>query len=290
MWGMKDDNESLPTPRLDIEAARILEEEAQEQTLEEKQRGLPERLQNKIYKWERDFVNDLEEFGPNLEELRRDGRSVIRDDDGYAVWTDLSTWEHRNVVSMIQRFFTAWTFRYVLLDVRALESTIYVTASEQGYMMRVAHMALYGPSRLDGDGSIRTHNFENMNPHVVFQLCWDQSIKNAKAAVNEMMNYAGIEEYSALGRPYVAYLIKICRTANVEYAPIYGFDVYEVHQGQTTPDDPTLEYRVGGNEYGAITVAPRELDLEECNPTFGFTLGQIRQTLERWGTAFVNPP
>eukprot|EP00980_Cylindrotheca_fusiformis_P018465 scaffold6103_cov116-Cylindrotheca_fusiformis.AAC.11 len=151
MWGMKDDNESLPTPRLDIEAARILEEEAQEQTLEEKQRGLPERLQNKIYKWERDFVNDLEESGLTWEVLRLDGRSVIRDDDGYAVWTELSTEEHQDVVFMIQRFFTEWRFRYVLLDVTALKSTIYVTASEQGYMRRVAHMALYGPSRLDGE-------------------------------------------------------------------------------------------------------------------------------------------
>jgi hypothetical protein len=38
---------------------------------------------------------------------------------------------------------------------------------------------------------------------------------------------------------------------------VYGFDVYEVRQGERTPDDPTSTYGVGGDENAHIGVLQR---------------------------------
>lgn len=46
-------------------------------------------------------------------------------------------------------------------------------------------------------------NKQHMNPHIIAQL-----IANEAMAVDDRMNHAGVAEYSGLGSPNVAYLIK----------------------------------------------------------------------------------
>jgi hypothetical protein len=282
--GEEEKKENSPTGRV-TGAARTLQEQAQGQSLEEMQRGLPGEIKKKKYKCERDLLNDLEE-------LCRDDLQIIRNKDGYAVWREMPGEEHRVAVKEIERLFNKWKLEHSLQAETEKESNIFVAESAQGNAKRVADLGLYGPSRLTEDGRIRKHGRKCMNPHVIFQLSWGGDIEDEKAAVEDMMNYAGKGDYLALERPYVAYLIKILRKDKTKDSSVYGFDVYEIRRDRTTPDDPTVQYRVGGNQEGVITVTARELDLapSESTLSFTFTIDQIRQELEDLDVAFVQPP
>jgi hypothetical protein len=93
---------------------------------------------------------------------------------------------------------------------------------------------------LDADGDIVSINGQEVNPYVIFQFSWKNSIAYEKDAVDDIMEYAGVGRYEGLGRPNVAYLIKARHTGNRIDAAVYGFDVYQVRQGQHTANDPYL--------------------------------------------------
>lgn len=276
----EEKKESSPAGRI-TRAER--KEESQEQTLEEMQRGLPEEIKKKKYERELDLLNDLEE-------LCRDDLQIIRNKEGYAVWREMPGEEHRVAVKKIEQLFNRWKLEHGVEVETEKESNIFVAESGQGNAKRVADLGLYGPSRLE-DGEIRLHGRKCWNPHVIFQLSWGNEIEDEKAAVDDMMNCAGKGDYLALGRPSVAYLIKILRKDKAKDAAVYGFDVYEVRQDQTA-DDPDIEYRVGGTQEGKITVTASDLDLgpSESDRSFTFTLDQIRQKLESLDVEFVQPP
>eukprot|EP00980_Cylindrotheca_fusiformis_P018809 scaffold6272_cov86-Cylindrotheca_fusiformis.AAC.1 len=137
-------------------------------------------------------------------------------------------------------------------------------------------MSLFGPNRLDEDGSIRGQDYEPMNPHVVIEISLTSSFsKKQQSAILDMMAFAGKGDYAALGRPNVAYLIDVLHTNDSPRAddPVYGFNVYQVRQidlapnialtqtlrdelfpeHREDPNDPqnrpdVERYRVGGNE------------------------------------------
>ncbi|KAL3912079.1 MAG: hypothetical protein SGARI_001333 [Bacillariaceae sp.] len=248
------------------------------------QRGLPEEIKKKKYERELDLLNDLEE-------LCRDDLQIIRNKEGYAVWREMPGEERRVAVKKIEQLFNRWKLEHGVEAETEKESNIFVAESEQGNAKRVADLGLYGPSRLQ-DGEIRLHGRKCLNPHVIFQLSWGNEIEDEKAAVDDVMNYAGKVDYLALGRPSVAYLIKILLKDKAKDAAVYGFDVYQVRQDQTA-DDPDIEYRVGGTQEGKITVTASDLDLEpssESDRSFTFTLDQIRQKLESLDVDFVQPP
>eukprot|EP00980_Cylindrotheca_fusiformis_P018810 scaffold6272_cov86-Cylindrotheca_fusiformis.AAC.2 len=72
----EEKNESSPA-RFVAEAAKTGEEEVQEElSLEKKQEGLPKEIKRKEYKWERDLLDDLEEFGLD------DYKHIILDNNG----------------------------------------------------------------------------------------------------------------------------------------------------------------------------------------------------------------
>jgi hypothetical protein len=111
---------------------------------------------------------------------------------------------------------------------------------------------------------------------------------NEKWAIDDMMNYAGMGEYIHHGRPNVAYLLQAlrrCGTSDDE-APVYGFDVFQVEQDQTTPEEPTMKYRccVAGvqQEDTVISIPPASMGLagdEEGEP-FTIALSHIREVLD----------
>ena len=127
---------------------------------------------------------------------------------------------------------------------------------------RCPDFAIYGPDRLTG-GEIRIVNEDVMNPHVIIQFSWTNSLANETCAVNDMMNFAGIDEYIHLGRPNVAFIIKALRRGTKSEAPVYGFDVFQVGQDQLTPDEPTMKYRVGGQEDTVISITPASMGLAD---------------------------
>eukprot|EP00980_Cylindrotheca_fusiformis_P011264 scaffold2594_cov85-Cylindrotheca_fusiformis.AAC.6 len=240
-------------------------------------------MKQRRYKWERDLLNDMVEFG-----LR--DYHIIRDKDGHAVWREMPGTEHNSVVLLILNLFNNWRFT-LGLQVRAyMGQNVLVSDSEQGNAIRLPDVGVWGPTRLSGTRIIRGQGGNPMNPHVIIEVSLIKHIDDEKAAINDVMNHAGIGEYAALGRPNVAYLIKVLQTEPPLDSPVYGFDVYEVRQDQRTPDNPTLQYRVGGNEDVAITITAEDLGLENPPPDHVFTVpfARIRLVLERCGVEFVD--
>jgi hypothetical protein len=66
-----------------------------------------------------------------------------------------------------------------------------------------------------------------------------------------------------------------------------GFDIYQVRrQGEHTPTDPNLTYRVGGQEDVQITVNPVDMGLDVEGP-LTIAVDDIRQVPQELGVAFV---
>jgi hypothetical protein len=86
----------------------------------------------------------------------------------------------------------------------------------------------------------------------------------------------------------VAYLIKALRRGTSLEAPVYGFDIYQVGQDQRTPDEPTMKYRVGGEEDTVIRITPASMGLldDEREP-FTIEISAIREYLECLNIPFV---
>eukprot|EP00980_Cylindrotheca_fusiformis_P000986 scaffold269_cov125-Cylindrotheca_fusiformis.AAC.2 len=134
-----------------------------------------------------------------------------------------------------------------------------------------------------------------MNPHVVIQVRMT-TFDSERAAMFDMMTFGGQDEYHALGRPRMGYLIDVLWTESPLGSPVYGFDVYEVAPLDPPPEDqplvlpnlgrPIKKYRVGGNEDGAITIAADHLDLENLQ-AFSIPFATIREELEDCDVEFV---
>jgi hypothetical protein len=63
---------------------------------------------------------------------------------------------------------------------------------------------------------------------------------------------------------------------------VYGFDVYEVRQGERTPDDPTSTYGVGGDENAHIGLAPEDMGLPAEVDQLTISLHTIVRNAEVW--------
>eukprot|EP00980_Cylindrotheca_fusiformis_P026404 scaffold16066_cov109-Cylindrotheca_fusiformis.AAC.10 len=203
----EEKNESSPS-RFVAEAAKTGEEEVQEElSLEQKQEGLPEQIQGKKYDCERDLLDDLEEFGLD------DYKHIILGNDGRAIWEEMQGKEHREVVDLFQREFTRWGSEngHGLQGVKAdKEVNVLVSRSFRNNAKRIPDMSLFGPNRLNENGSIRGQDYEPMNPHVVIEISLTSSFsKKEQASILDMMAFAGKGDYAALGRPNVAYLIDV---------------------------------------------------------------------------------
>jgi hypothetical protein len=57
---------------------------------------------------------------------------------------------------------------------------------------------------------------------------------------------------------------------------VYGFDVYEVRQGQRTANAPSLMYRVDAMVDVQIEVAPGDMDFTDNGPSLTIPLAAIR--------------
>ncbi len=128
-----------------------------------------------------------------------------------------------------------------------------------------------------------------MNPHVIFQFSWGNKIEREKLAVDDMSMFAGQDDLAPLGRPNVLCLIKVKRKGDPipqPNSPAHGFDVYVVRQGERTAADPTLRYRVGGNEDITIEVAPEDMGLPQDANSFLVSLSEIRAEMEEIGVVF----
>ena len=161
------------------------------------------------------------------------------------------------------------------------------TFNEPPNVKRCPHFAIYGPDRLEGH-RIRAVNGARMNPHIIIQFSWaSTTFANEKCAVDDMMNYAGFGEYIHQGRPNVAYLIKALRHGTSRESPVYGFDIFQVGQDQSTPEKPTMKYRVGGQEDTVISITPASMGLvDDEGPAFTIAMSDIRVTLERLNVTF----
>eukprot|EP00980_Cylindrotheca_fusiformis_P015604 scaffold4479_cov84-Cylindrotheca_fusiformis.AAC.1 len=99
---MRPTDNSVEEEKNESSPSRFVEEVQELSSLEKKQEGLPEEIKVKEYKWERDLLDDLEEFGLD------DYRHIILDNNGRAVWEEMPGKEHIQVVHLFQREFTRW--------------------------------------------------------------------------------------------------------------------------------------------------------------------------------------
>ena len=154
-------------------------------------------------------------------------------------------------------------------------------------MLRRPDFAIYGPDRLVR-GKVAGVNNMGMNPHVIIQFSWKNDSNYEKCAVDDMMHYAGKVEYIDQGRPNVAYLIKTLRRGTSLEAPVYGFDIFQVGQDQRTTDEPTMKYRVGGEEDTVIRITPASMGLlDDKGEPFTIEISAIREYLECIDIRFV---
>ena len=237
--------------------------------------GIPEEIEHKKYATERDLFIDLKKFG--LDDLH-----ILLNQDGLAIWREMPYNPHVVVVREITFRFNRWK------NGRSLECdkgvNVYVNDSfnTPKNMRRCPHFAIFGPDRLNGH-SIRTVNGDEMNPHVIIQFSWTNSLANEKCAVNDIMHFAGVGEYVDCGRPIVAYLIKARRRGSSPDAPVYGFDVFKVEQDQSTPEEPTMRYRwgIGGQEDTVIRISLDSMGLvDDGGEPFTFDMRDICEALD----------
>jgi hypothetical protein len=244
--------------------------------------GIPEEIKNNEYTSERALRIDLEKLG--LDDLQ-----IILNQDGFPIWQEMVGDEHIGVVRKITNRFNAWkNGRPIECDKKV---NVYVNASfnRPPNEKRCPDFAIYGPDRLT-EQDIRIVNGRDMNPHVIIQFSWANSIAKEKCAVDDMMNYAGVGEYIDLGRPNVAYLIKALRRGTSPELHVYGLDVFQVEKDQTTPEEPTMRYRcvVGVQEDTVISITPASMGLvDDGGGAFTIAMSDIREAIERRGVRFV---
>lgn len=209
-------------------------------SLEKAQGGLPEEInKKKKYGCERELRIDLEYFG--VSDLH-----IILNKQGFACWREMPGEAHRFAVGEIVDLFDAWKNGRLLRGEKEANVFVNDSFSHPKNEKRCPDFAIFGPSRLQRR-KIRTVSGKGMNPHVIIQFSWANRIEDeALLAIDDMMHYAGVGEYSGLERPNVAYLIKALRRGKERTSPVYGFNVFQVDQNQSTPDEPTMKYRCGG--------------------------------------------
>ena len=237
--------------------------------------GIPVEIKNKQYASERQLLVDLEKFC--LDDLR-----ILLNQDGYPIWREMPGSLHNRVVSEIIHRFNEWKNRRPILCEK--EENVFVNESfnTPPNVKRCPDFAVYGPDRLHGFG-VCAVNGVLMHPHVIIQFSWTSTLAYEKCAIDDMMMFGGMGEYIDLGRPNVAYLIKALRRA--PESPVYGFDVFQVGQGQRTPMEPTMRYRCadGVQEDMVISITPLSMGLAGDNGApFTIAMSDIRATLERY--------
>ena len=246
--------------------------------------GIPEEIKNTQYTSERVLRMDLEKLG--LDDLH-----IILDEDGFPIWREMAGKAHVGAVRKIHNLFNEWKDGRPIMGSR--EENIFVNDSfnRPKNVKRCPDFAIFGPDRVTGL-DVRSVDDEYMNPHVIIQFSWANDMAKEVLAVDDMMNYAGVgESYIDLGRPNVAYLIKALRHGTTSRdSPVYGFDIFQVEQGHSTPAEPTLTYRVGGEqEDTVISITPESMGLApdtEGGP-FVIEMSDIRETLELLKFTFV---
>jgi hypothetical protein len=242
--------------------------------------GIPEEIKNNKYASERELLIDLEKLG--LDDLR-----IILNQDGIPIWREMPGGPHIDAVHEIIFHFAVWKNGRLIECDKVVNVYVNASFNEPPNVKRCPDFAIYGPDRLEGH-IIRAVNGERMNPHVIIQVSWTSTFANEKCAIDDMMNYAGIGEYIHQGRPNVAYLIKALRRGTSPEAPVYGFDVFRVGQDQLTPGEPTMKYRVGGQEDTVISITPASMGLaDDGGEPFTIELNDIRARLARLNITFV---
>jgi hypothetical protein len=78
-----------------------------------------------------------------------------------------------------------------------------------------------------------------------FSFSWGNKFHKDKQAVGDISLLAGVGDYHDLKRPSVVYLIEARRGGDASDSPVFGFDVYEVRPGNTTPENPTCHTTSG---------------------------------------------
>ena len=244
---------------------------------------IPEEIKHKVYGSERELCLDMEQ-------LNVYHHHIVLNHDGFPVWREMPGNDHRSVIDEITIRFDEWK------NGRSVKCTdfLYVYVNDSFNWpkneKRRPSFAIFGPDRLDGR-KIRIVNGNYMNPHVIvqFSCTCNNDIKEDVCAVDDMMHYAGVGEYIHLGRPNVAYLIKALRRGTLPDSPVYGFDVFQVGQDQTTPEEPTMKYRCGVQEDTVISIDPASMGLEDDEgEPFNIEMSrQIREGLEYCEVEFV---
>ena len=258
-------------------------------SLQEAQKGLPKEI-----RYPRTF-NHASDLLEALVELGLDDLQVVLDKNGHAVWRTMPGDVHRAAVRKIDDLFHAWLKNDALADAHfraEKEANVYVNERGKKDAKRSPDLAIFGPSRLDEDGDIPAYSGKTANPNVIFQFGWTNDVEDEKQAVNEMMMYAGKQDYARHGRPNVTILIKALRRGKRADSPCYGFDVYEVRRDESTPDVPQKKYRVGSQEDCEVVVAKSDLGVQGNNDDvddFIIPIRDIRRLLEKhdYGFQFV---
>jgi hypothetical protein len=256
-----------------------------------KQADLPEFLQGVYYAEESAFLEDLEKNG--FRDLH-----LVLNKDGYAVWREMPGDAHNDAVELIDRRFQSWkkqqARRINCAVEKVLEPNVRITRSyspkRKGSGERHPDFAIFGPERLNRFGTPTNGGDLKlpMNPHVIVQFEWANEDDYEEYAIDDMMNYAGVNKYSGLVRPNVAYLIKTVWKGKRGASPVTGFNIYQVRQDERRTDVTPTEYRVGGNEEGEnsqISISAEDMGVpvsDEGGAIDPFTIDvhEIRQMLE----------
>jgi len=247
---------------------------------ETRESPLPEQIQGKKYDSESELLNDLEQYG--LRDLR-----IVLDKEGFAVWREIPGKQHQGAVDVIQFSFDVWKQGRALQGRKAANLFVNDSFNTPKNHLRVADFAIFGADRLNGH-RIRTVNRKFVNPHVVIQFSWTNDVVAEACAVDDMMQFAGVGEYMGSERPNRAYLIKAKIRRRESNSPVYGFDIFEVNQGQDTPNEPTMKYRVGAQEDTTISISPAVMGLnDDPGEPFRIEMSSIREQLEELETEFV---
>ena len=217
--------------------------------------GIPEEIINIEYASERELRKDLENLG--LDDL-----PIILNQDGLPIWQEMPGNAHVGAVREIIVRFEEWKNGRSIKGSKKENVFVDDSFNSPKNEKRCPDFGIFGPDRLTGN-RIRIENGDFVNPHVIIQFSWSDNIAKEKCAVDDMMHFAGIGEYIHLGRPNVAYLIKALRHGTSREAPVYGFDIFRVEQVQSTPEEPTMKYRVGGHEDTVISISPASMGLAE---------------------------
>ena len=242
--------------------------------------GIPVEIKNKQYASERELLVDLEKF--YLADLH-----ILLNQDGFPIWREMPTDEHADVVLRIHRRFDEWKNGRPMLGRPERNVMVNQSFNTPPNARRRPDFAIFGPDRLNGL-SIRKVNGKSMTPHVIIQFSWTSTLAYEKCAIDDMMMFGGMGEYIDLGRPNVAYLIKAMHGGPESH--VYGFDIFQVGQGQRTPEEPTMRYRCvdGVQEDMVISITPASMGLvgDEGAP-FTIAMSDIRARLQCLEVAFA---